>query len=190
MKRVNLLPKEIEGNKSALRDRFIFIFLGLALLAWLVLSFYGQEILIAGTRVRIARKKEDIQQLQIKLDQAKSLYAKIQDERKKINASRKGLSDRLVLLKELREERMVPSNVLLELSERIPLQIRLLKASVDDDELLLAGEALDNMTVGHFMAQLDGSNLFERTSFHYIEKKAVEGKLPFIEFELITHLSR
>lgn len=190
MKRVNLLPQEIEENRSTLRERLIFIFVSAGLVVWLVVSFYGQEILMGRYRRLIAQKKENIQGLQVKLDQALDFHAKIQEERKKISAEKKGIADKLVLLKELKGEKTVRSQVLFELSQLIPLDIRLRKVSLTEEELLLAGEAADNMVVGHFMAQLDTSNLFERTSFNYIEKKEVEGQLPFIEFELTTHLTK
>ncbi len=190
MKRVNLLPKEIEESRSTLRERLIFISVSLGLLVWLVVSFYGQEILMARYRGLIVQKKDDIQSLQVKLDQAKDILAKIQEERKKINADKKVVAGKLTLLKELSQEKMVRSAALLELSELVPLEIRLRKVSLNQEELVLGGEALDNMVVGHFMTQLDGSNLFERTNFNYIEKKTVEGKLPFIQFELMTQLSR
>ena len=187
MKRINLIPKDIQSQSSVLRLLpFKWVVSAISILAVL---FLWQVTVILRYSFNIRQQRQLTGKLQGQLNTASDAIVSIKAEREKVNARRTELVQRLSLLKDKSHQGIDWSGVLIELSKLIPKEIWIKNLKIDEISLIITGSSTNNTVISDFMENLDKAPLFEKTDFNFI-RRAEDEKSETIEFEIKTTLNR
>lgn len=188
MKRINLIPLDIQKQKRAsIKRKGIVLAGGLSVLV-LAGYLYGQYLTVGKLRTAVAQKEEKIEDLQKVLEDKKNIYELAQKEIEALDLERKVFLKRIELLDSKSSKGKAVSNALVSISELIPEDIWLKRIVLNDDTISIQGETLDNTIVSQFMKELDKHEIFEKTDFNYIQK--VEEELrTYVDFEITAHIT-
>ena len=185
MKRVNLIPQDLQRTGFLARQGFIKLVVFFLLLLCLVTA--GNEGMVLFYKFRIAKEKKNIEALQKWTSKVSGEYDLIKSDRKRINLERQKVAQKLTLLEESEKARTDWLKVLVQMSSLVPENTRLTKILLENDKATLQGRSEAHENVGELMARLDESIFFEETGFNYIQR-AQDKDSTFVEFEVFTYL--
>lgn len=105
-------------------------------------------------------KEQDIQAVEAKVASLKRKITASQDmERqiKELQAQEENLGKKLAAVKQAISEKKNPSTLLLYIAKNIPDNLWILNLSIDDNQMMIKGEALDYTSIGNFINSLRSS---------------------------------
>lgn len=105
-------------------------------------------------------KTQELQVLEGKLASLKRKVAASQDmERqiKELQAQEENLGKKLAAVKQAISEKKNPSTLLLYIAKNIPESLWIMNLSIDDNQMVIKGEALDYTSIGNFINSLRSS---------------------------------
>jgi Tfp pilus assembly protein PilN len=168
MRRVNLIPYEAR-KKSIISDERQFRIIKLGIILFILLLCWQMSALFRY-QININIQNKQIAELQQELAESNEIFKALKQNREAVNNQRKLVAQRLSLLQETRERGIPWSKVLIQLGELVPSKVWLKKMMLNGKMLTLEGASTESTRVSDFMAQIDNSNLFERTGFNYMQK--------------------
>lgn len=182
---LNLLPAQYRQRQHAFPLRYLNIFIGAAVLVFLL--FARQFTVISHHKLRLAQVKKDIEGLQIKLRESHLALDNISGLTGNLENEKKGLQQKLDSLGKFSHQDISVSFMLTYLTELVPEEIWLNKISFENDQIIVSGTTINNDLIGSFMAALDQSIYFRKTVFNYTQR-AKEEETGLINFEIKTQL--
>ncbi len=119
------------------------------------------------------QREKDLQKIQADYDKYKKIYAKVIEIEKK----KKIITKKINLIKELAGRREIPVRVLDVVASKLPEgRLYLTSITLDNEELLLEGVSLDNLTLALYMRQIESSPFFRDAIRVVSEEKKVGSK--------------
>lgn len=110
------------------------------------------------------KSQEDIKQIiqtkQIELSRLKKKVTESQDMEKQIlelKAQEENLGKKLTAVKQAISEKKNPASLLLYIAKNVPDELWINSLSIEDDKMLIKGEAYDYTSIGNFMNNLKSS---------------------------------
>jgi len=151
MIRINLLPiKQIKRRMRIRNEVFAFIGGFLVLLAAIAFAGYSQVTKIDNL---IVQKKV--------LEEEKKKYQKTIKEIERIKREKELLEAKITVIKNLKVSSQLPVRVMDEIANLTPTnRLWLNSLSYADNNINMAGTALDNSTIAHFMKEISESKFF------------------------------
>ena len=195
MKRLNLLPKELQPRQSPLwllieegekiigrSKRTRLIALGIALLAFWIVSqnvvVWGYQLKIQVLKGEVARSKKDGARLTAQMEEIDLQKKRLADQAHRLESRREFLA-------KARQTDQKTSALLIELAEILPPEIWVTKLALAAGQMRLAGTCEDTQTVAEMMTQMDRSGRFRETRFAY-SRRSPGGNGDSFEFEIAT----
>lgn len=195
MKRVNLIPPETRKLSLYKRLRTVYfkttiLQVSIVIFVVLTLAFFVIAGSSANYKLSITLKEKQIKNLQEELSKYDEEKVKIQKERDKIEAENEFLQKKVSFLKDMSNEAVKWSDVLLVFSKLTPEDLWLNKISFNKDKIVLRGVTVDNMKVSKFMRLLENSGYFKFITFNFTQKKKTDSSAQLVDFEVITSFNR
>lgn len=151
MIKINLL-----GDDTAVDNSGTFIVGGY--IASLVLVIVVFLIAYRSAASTAADLTEESEMLTVKLAQLKELTKEVRE----LEAKRKSLEDKLVVIASLQKNKLGPVRVMDDLNMSMPEKSWILDIKEASGTLRIGGMALDNQTIASFMRDLEASDYFEK----------------------------
>jgi type IV pilus assembly protein PilN len=169
MARINLLPWRAERRRQ--RQKEFLTMVGASavvavVLAFGIISYYSAQI--SGQEARNAFLKEQIAQVDKKIDEIKAL-----DEKKSKLLARKEV------IEQLQANRSKMVHLFDSLVRTIPDGVVLTSVKQEGDKLTLQGRSQSNARVSTYMRNLEGSGWMTKPELSIIEAKAGDSGLPY-----------
>lgn len=130
------------------------------LLIVIVLIYLPDFLLIPMWETERQTKEQEIQTIEAKVASLKRKIAASQDmERqiKELQAQEENLGKKLAAVKQAISEKKNPSTLLLYIAKNIPESLWILNLSINENQMLIKGEALDYTSIGNFINSLRSS---------------------------------
>jgi type IV pilus assembly protein PilN len=165
MIRINLLPFRAARKKENIRRQVSIFLLSLAFL--LIILFYwnwhlGNEI--SGLNAKITQTKNELNK-----------YDKINKEIAEIKKKLSNLKQKMAVMETLEADRFEPTQLLDTMTQVIvPKRMWFTQMESKDQQVNIAGIALDNKTVADFMVRLEKSGLFSDVDLNTLKQKKVD----------------
>ena len=151
MIKINLL-----GDDTAVDNSGTFVVGGyVASLVLVILVFLFAYRSAASTATELAEESET---LTVKLTQLKELTKEVRE----LEAKRKALEDKLVVIASLQKNKLGPVRVMDDLNMSMPEKSWIVDIKEASGTLRIGGMALDNQTIASFMRDLEASDYFEK----------------------------
>lgn len=165
--------------------------IGLAIL----LSFVPGLFLEGGREEEVAKASEEITQLQTqvtKLERKNEGNKSIQEQVDALAKQEKKLAERLGVVKEIIKLKKNPMSVLLYVAKNIPEDVWLLSLEIQNNNIVIKGNALSYKDIGVFVESLKNSIFFNKDlalkNSRTIEATASQPRVE--EFELSGSIAR
>lgn len=169
MARINLLPWRAERRKQRQKEFMAMLgasALGAALVAFLIVNYYGRQI--DGQNQRNQFLEGKIAEVQKKIDEIKAL-----DEKKA------SLLKRKEIIEDLQADRSQMVHLFDSLVRTIPDGVALTSIKQEAEKLTLEGRAQSNARVSTYMRSLESSGWMTKPQLSIIEAKEGDPGLPF-----------
>lgn len=130
------------------------------LLIVIVLIYLPDFVILPMWESERMTKEQDIQAVEAKVASLKRKITASQDmERqiKELQAQEENLGKKLAAVKQAISEKKNPSTLLLYIAKNIPDNLWILSLSIDDNQMMIKGEALDYTSIGNFINSLRSS---------------------------------
>jgi Tfp pilus assembly protein PilN len=108
---------------------------------------------IATLNENISAKRQELGGLKSKISKTAALEKQIRE----LKAQEENLGQKLLAVKQAISEKRNPSGLLLYIAKNIPKELWLKELNVENNEMLIKGEALDYSSVGSFINNLKSS---------------------------------
>lgn len=193
MKRIDLIPREATDitSKRWLKTYFLksrTLRAASIILVIIILINLWQATSVLRYKIAIKSGKKTIVKLERKVNESQKTFLKIQNEKELTKKEIKRLDDKLSTLLRIHRDRYAWASILKDLSELVPENLWVNKLDLNKELITITGTTLDNGVVSDFMARLDESKIFTKTSFNYT-KKGKFADNPVIDFEVTTHIA-
>ena len=164
MIKINLLGDEaaVDSSGTALVGGY------LASLALVVAAFFIAYQSASSTASDLRAQSED---LSIKLAQLKELTKEV----KELEAKKKSLEDKLVVIGALQKNKLGPVRALDDLNHALPEKSWILEVKESSGSVRIGGMALDNQTIASFMRDLEASDYFDKVDLVEARQAVREG---------------
>lgn len=195
MKRINLIPPEARNLSLYKRLRTVYfkttiLQVSIVIFVVLTLAFFATAVTSANYKLSITLKEKQLKKLEEESDKYAGEKVKIQKERDRIEAENEFLQKRVLFLKDMSNDAVKWSDVLLVFSKLTPEDLWLNKISFNKDKIVLRGVTVDNMKVSEFMRLLENSGYFKFITFNFTQKKKTASAAELVDFEVITSFNR
>jgi len=187
MKRVNLIPADIQKQAAVKAKQRIFVLICIVSSFVFVGFINAQYLRIKKSERAVSKNKVKARDLEVELANKRIEFEENSKALENIELEKKIVLQRIELLDSKSSRGKAVSSVLVSVSELIPEEIWLKKIILNDDEISIKGETLDNTIVSKFMRDLDTHKIFEKTDFKYIQKVETELRT-FIDFEITSRI--
>jgi type IV pilus assembly protein PilN len=164
---INLLPWRIEAQKTKQKEFFTLlaaIALGALAIVFLINQFY--QLRLDGQNTRNQYLKTEIQQLDIKIAEIKSL-----------NAKKAALQQRIDVVEQLQRSRNVGTQVLDEIAKIVPSGIYITKLEKQGNSIQLLGKSESNNHLANMIREIESSDLFTDAILESISANDAQSKL-------------
>lgn len=161
----------------------------------ILISFLPAMFLESGREEEVAKASEEINQLQgqvTKLERKNEGNKSIQEQVDALAKQEKKLAERLGVVKEIIKLKKNPMNVLLYISKNIPEDVWLLSLDIQQNNIVIKGQALSYKDIGVFGENLKNSIFFNK-DLGLKNSRTIEatGNQPRVEeFELSGSIAR
>jgi len=164
---INLLPWREEAEKAKQREYFTLL-TAVALGAFAVVFLVGQfyQMRVDGQNARNQFLKNEIQILDAKISQIKTLNEKKADLQKRIS-----------VVEQLQRSRNVGTQVLDEIAKIVPTGVYLTKMEKQGSNLQLLGKSESNNHLANMIRKIESSDLFDDAILESITANDAQSKL-------------
>lgn len=131
-----------------------------ALLLVIVLIYIPDFVLVPMWEEERNQLNEEVNAKQARLSTLKRKVAQSQELEKQIRelkAQEENLGKKLIAVKEAISEKRNPSDLLLYIAKNIPNELWVKELTIDKDQMVIKGEALDYTSIGNFVNSLRSS---------------------------------
>ncbi|CAB1083282.1 Type IV pilus biogenesis protein PilN [Olavius algarvensis Delta 1 endosymbiont] len=164
MIRINLLPFRAARKKENIRRQVSIFLLSLAFLL-IILVYYNWSL--GG---KVDGLNQEIKQTQAELDKYEKINKEIQDIKQKLS----NLKKKMAVMETLEANRFAPTRLMDSMTQAIvPKRMWFTKFESKDNNVKIAGIALDNKTVADFMVRLEQTGLFSDVDLKTLKQKKV-----------------
>lgn len=101
----------------------------------------------------LTNKQQELSKLRTKISQTGSLEKQIRE----LKAQEENLGQKLVAVKQAISEKRNPAPLLLYIAKNVPNELWIKELSLDNDVMIIKGEALDYTSIGNFVNNLRSS---------------------------------
>ncbi|MDK2836336.1 MAG: type pilus assembly protein PilN [Thermosediminibacterales bacterium] len=181
MKEINLLPDDYIKKRSNRFKTGIKIISFIMIIGLLTFSFYYIIHLY--------------QQLESKTVMVNKIYNEelgpLLKEKQELQKNSMDIQQKYELFLKLSKEKILWSEILLEIAEIIPKDVQIKNVFFDKDKnMVISGEAFSNISIAEFIVNLNKSSYFKDVNLNYIlnEKNDIGVKNNIMRFELTFSL--
>jgi Tfp pilus assembly protein PilN len=200
IERINLIPDEILIDKKAVQKRPLIISI-------LILYFLCLGAVFIYQKANIKKRLNNVEQAKMQRDELVAQNTRYREVIERINLVQKKEEDikkRLAVISSLLEERVYWSEILRNLTHRVPNGIWLTSLSTNDltkgagnsptdsiggKGVKFNGTSLSNSAIAAFVFALENSSDFENVILVYSQKKESQDR-DLYDFEISTDLRR
>jgi Tfp pilus assembly protein PilN len=130
------------------------------LLLVIALIYIPDFVFVPMWEAERTQAEEAVNAKQMKLNTLKRKVAQsldLEKQIKELKAQEETLGKKLTAVKQAISEKRNPSNILLYIAKNIPPEIWIKELTIDQEEMLIKGEALDYTSIGNFVNSLRSS---------------------------------
>lgn len=130
------------------------------LLIVIALIYVPDFVLLPMWEAEKTQAEQVVNEKQTKLNALKRKVAQsldLEKQIKELKAQEETLGKKLTAVKQAISEKRNPSNILLYIAKNIPPEIWIKELTIDQEEMLIKGEALDYTSIGNFVNSLRSS---------------------------------